>query len=122
MKPPPFIVLVCGGRDYNNWPRLRWVLSNIHQQRPITRLIHGNARGTDKLAGKWAKIKGVMCKAYDARWKELGRSAGHIRNAEMLKKEPRIHRVIAFPGGPGTQNMCMQAKAKGIKVIHIKDK
>ena len=44
-----------------------------------------------------------------AQWTKYGKSAGPIRNAEMLRfGKPQL--VVAFPGGDGTENMIGQAK------------
>jgi len=47
---------------------------------------------------EWAKARGVPCDVHVARWAELGRKAGAIRNQQMLD-EGRPTLVVAFPGG-----------------------
>jgi hypothetical protein len=52
------------------------------------------ARGADTLAEEWAKVRGIPC---TADWDDLGRKAGPIRNAQMLRKG-RPELVVACPG------------------------
>jgi UDP-N-acetylmuramoylalanine-D-glutamate ligase len=55
---------------------------------------------------------------YPADWKLHGKSAGHIRNQQMLdESKPDI--VIAFPGGRGTANMIKRAKKAGVEVFQV---
>lgn len=110
-------VLVCGGRDFNNGARLRECLNALHDNLgPITLLVHGAAAGADSMAGTWATHRGVPVKAYPADWKKHGRSAGPIRNQQMLDAE-KPDMVIAFPGGRGTAHMVRIAKEQGFRVI-----
>jgi hypothetical protein len=108
-------VLVCGGRDYGGKPievlKLCSVLDEIHGATPITVLIHGDARGADRLAATWARRSGVSVESYQAEWNKYGKAAGHIRNVRMLEKgKPEL--VVAFPGGTGTEDMCEVAKGR----------
>lgn len=121
-------VLVCGGRDYNDYDRMRSVLDSICDEfglwdegrlvpKDIT-IIHGGARGADRLADQWAVTNWVPIKEYKADWAKYGKSAGHRRNQEMLDKaKPDL--VIAFPGGRGTADMVRRAKQAGVEVREI---
>jgi hypothetical protein len=95
------ILLVCGGRDYDNESRAFSVLDSIQD---ITRIINGGAQGADLLARRWARNRGVECVTFKADWKEHGKAAGPIRNQRMID-EGKPDGVLAFPGGKGTQNM-----------------
>ena len=50
----PLRVLVCGGREFRNRSFLFDVLDKFHAATPFDLLIHGGARGADRLAGDWA--------------------------------------------------------------------
>lgn len=113
-------VLVCGGRDYNNYQKVKETLDRIHAQYPITLLIHGDAKGADKLGERWAKEHGVPDKPYPARWNVDGKAAGPIRNQKMLDRE-LPHGVVAFPGGNGTRDMISRAKKAGITVKNVEE-
>ena len=105
-------VLVCGGRDFDDYGFVREVLDYYAP----TVVIHGAARGADSLAHRWAQNTYTPVESYPADWKRDGKAAGPIRNAKMLA-EGNPDLVIAFPGGNGTAHMAKIAKAKGVHVI-----
>jgi len=104
-------VLVCGGRGYRDSKTAWSVLGSMD----VELVIHGGASGADAIAGEWARFAGVPCLVFPASWLFYGKRAGPVRNAWMLKYG-RPDLVLAFPGGPGTENMIQQAKAAGIPV------
>lgn len=107
-------VLVCGGRDYQNYAKIKEELDKIE----ISYLISGGAKGADTSAELYALEKNISIRVYMAQWARDGKSAGYIRNQEMLEKgKPDL--VIAFPGGKGTANMVKIAKEAGIEVREI---
>jgi hypothetical protein len=109
-------VLVCGGRDYNDKEVVFGFLDHINEKYYIICVAHGAARGADTLADDWAKAHNILVEAYPADWNKHGKSAGSIRNRQMLVDgKPDV--VIAFPGGKGTENMIRQAKHRGVQVI-----
>jgi len=113
------IVLVCGGRDFDDVDFLEIRLDELHEKYNFTKLVHGGARGADVLAGDWAFSREVPRKVYRANWEMYRNSAGPIRNQQMLDSE-NIGLVVAFAGGRGTQDMTIRAKKAGIKVIEVK--
>jgi hypothetical protein len=108
-------ILVTGGRDFDDYEMLKTVLDGLHKENPIDTLIHGGARGADSLADKWARDNNIHISIHLAKWDKYGRSAGPIRNREMLEEKPDL--VMAFPGGRGTADMIRQAERAGIGVI-----
>lgn len=106
-------VLVCGGRNYENWRTAHRTLSEL---RPSV-IIQGGARGADSLAAKWADINGVPLVTYPALWKQ-GKKAGVMRNAFMLA-DSRPDLVVAFPGGRGTADMVGRARVAGVEVREV---
>ena len=73
-------VLVCGGRNYGDRETVQRTLDRI---RP-TEIIHGAARGADTLAGEYALERDIPCRRFPADWRRHGRSAGFMRNRQML--------------------------------------
>lgn len=109
-------IIVTGGRDYQDLVTVRRVLSEYHQEpRPI--LVHGGARGADRIAAYVARELGWHVVAYPADWRRHGRAAGPIRNQEMADAGADL--CIAFPGGRGTADMVRRARAAGIPVRSV---
>ena len=109
-------ILVCGGRDFVDRQRIFDTLDSLAEQHEIDLVVHGAARGADAIAGMWADERGVDVHSYPADWRKLGKSAGHVRNKQMLDSE-EVDLVVPFPGGTGTRNMVDLAISRGIKVM-----
>ena len=110
-------VLITGGRKYDDRESLFATLDRLHAEHHFTVLIHGDARGADRLGGEWAEERGVEVLAYPADWRRYGRGAGPKRNQQMLEENPDL--VVAFPGGSGTRNMVEIAEKAGVTVIVV---
>lgn len=86
-------------------------------------VVHGDARGGDKIARRWAEERHrsdprVDQEDHPANWELYGLVAGHRRNAEMV--DTGVDRCLGFPLGksPGTRG-CMELAAKaGVQVKH----
>jgi hypothetical protein len=115
-------VLVCGGRDYRDEPHVYATLDRwLNSYGDDLRLCCGydprdkKYQGADHLAYQWGLSRFVNCVPFPADWKKHGKAAGPIRNQQQLDEfEP--HRVVAFPGGRGTADMCRRAKGAGLSV------
>ena len=120
------IVLVCGGRDFDDQDRLYRFLDATHAQRKFTLLVNGGSMGkprlgilgADRMATMWAASRKVPLKIYKAEWDKYGaRAAGPIRNLTMLvMAKPDL--VVAFPGGPGTADMVSRANMAGVEILN----
>lgn len=108
-------VLICGGREFGNTELFYSTLDTYD----ITHIISGGARGADRLAEYYAKGKELPITIYPAQWRKYGKSAGPIRNEQMLI-EGRPDLIIAFPGGKGTADMIRRAIDSGLNVVEIK--
>lgn len=115
------VVLVCGGRDYDDEAHVSRILDVAHDANPIVLLIHGGARGADSLAKRWAEREGVPAREFIADWTLHGKAAGPMRNQRMLD-EGKPHMVIAFPGGRGTADMVERAKRERIPVVTVRSR
>lgn len=116
-------LLVTGGRDYSDVQAVNAALNAFREKYGISVLISGGAKGADEAAELWAFHNGIAVDRYPvtkAAWKVFGRAAGPRRNARMLEEgKPDI--VLAFPGGNGTRDMTLQAKAAGLTVLTPED-
>jgi len=111
-------VLVCGGRDYDDYETVIKCLDAVHQQYGVTLLIEGGANGADAHGGIWADNNGVPRCTMWAQWERYGKAAGPVRNQAMIDL---LHPdcVVAFPGGKGTQNMIGIAQHAGVTVWRV---
>lgn len=139
--------LVCGGRNFGaldkhvrggpEWNRVykeyRWAkrqLDRLAEQRSSyyepddnwlpsdIEIIHGGASGADRIGDEWGAVNWCIVHEYPANWNKYGKSAGYIRNKQMLE-EGKPDLVIAFPGGRGTTNMINLARDAKIEVIEL---
>jgi predicted Rossmann-fold nucleotide-binding protein len=106
-------VIIAGGRDYilgaDDLARLDRELGL-----EVSLVISGGARGVDTDGENWAKSRGIPVERHEARWKELGKKAGPIRNEEMAR---RADMVVLFPGGKGTGSMARLAAKYELKIL-----
>ena len=121
------VVLVCGGRDYDDEGTVDAALSATHAKLGIALLVHGGQErkrrngpsvGADYLAKRWAMSKGIQTCSFDANWDALSRKAGPVRN-EAMAHFLRVDVGVAFPGGVGTDGMCAILEARGVKVWRV---
>ena len=78
-------VLVCGGRDEHHADLIERTLNDLNATRgPFECLIEGEARGVDRMAGKWARDHGVLEWGYLPEWHRLGALEGAARNQLMM--------------------------------------
>lgn len=114
------LILVCGGREFNNRAAVFGFLGELDKRCPIGVVIEGGATGADRLARLWAFDNNVHVCTVNALWHKRGKRAGMDRNQAMLMLKPDA--VVAFPGGRGTANMVQQALDAGIPVIRFEPK
>ncbi len=117
-------VLVCGGRDYSDFDRVKAVLDEYAARagmlRTVLTIIEGGASGADRLAALWCDMNpsNLHHITEPADWSAHSKAAGPIRNQKMID-EHNPHLVLAFPGGKGTADMVRRARAAGIEVREI---
>ena len=118
-------VLIAGGRKFHD---RRWMVRQIEaivsrNNGSTVRIIHGGARGADRLAGECARDAGLEVGVFGADWDRYGKSAGYRRNEKMArflarKRDAGAHvEVVLFPGGKGTGHMRQIAKAHQLPVF-----
>ena len=108
-------VIVTGSRDWVDPQPIREALSALP---PDTVVVHGGARGADRVTDSIARKLGLEVRVYVAQWAFFGRSAGFVRNQQMLDVEGPVDLVLAFPlpQSRGTWDMVERAKAAGVEV------
>lgn len=116
-------IIIAGGRDFADYDFLKRKLSQFIKNHPNRRftIVSGAARGADSLGEQYAREKVIPIKRFPADWNHLGRSAGYIRNTQMLDyiTQPDCEGyVLAFWDGKskGTAHMIKSAKRAGVQV------
>lgn len=113
-----FRVLATGGRNFTNVDQVRSVLTELAGQHPTAILVHGDARGLDRLAASIALDIGWQVEPHPADWQRNGRGAGPIRNQEMVDSGADL--CLVFSGGNGTADCRRRAVKAGIPVLDVK--
>lgn len=110
--------IICGGRDFSpTLAHLRFLHSIVERlELNLTAVLSGCAKGGDSWGEIWAACNGLDIEFFPANWEKYGKSAGFIRNKEMVEEADM---VFAFPGGKGTKHTKDLAKKKGIPVYEI---
>lgn len=112
--------LICGGRHFADDQMFDNVMGDLIRIRGVpSKVVHGGADGTDKMAGVWATKFAIDCTVEKAEWNTYGRSAGPRRNQKMLD-DHKPDFGVAFPGGHGTADMVRRLKAAGIDMAEIR--
>lgn len=108
----------------------------------ITSIIHGDARGADRLVEEWALKNGFLLVPQDrqhvstnaalayqlygkhvvpveANWDQFDLKAGRIRN--QLMSDMDIKLLFVFPGNAGTLDMVRRCRRAKIKILFAED-
>lgn len=120
-------ILVTGARDWVNREQIFEALDRAYiflagKKRVV--VVHGAATGADSLAREWFVDRleqgwHVTEEFYPADWVKFGRSAGPIRNLDMVAAGADI--CLAFPlnKSVGTRHCMKAAQTAGIQVIEF---
>jgi hypothetical protein len=107
-------VIIAGGRDFNDYEKLRIYCDHILEDQTDIEIVSGTARGADQLGERYAKEKSYKVTRFPADWSK-GKSAGYVRNEEMAKYADAL---IAFwdSKSKGTGHMIDLAKKYKLKL------
>ena len=110
-------LIVCGSGSMKDEQLIRSVLNEVHNDHRVRLVIHGGARGADRIANNWAKDNGIKIRICKAEWKKYDKPAAGIRNQEMIDKgNPGL--VVAFWDGKAsaTKDMLVRARENEVPV------
>src|SRR3990172_222281 len=121
-------ILVTGDRQWDDYDLMRRVLWEYAPPTYLgydVTLIHGDAKGADQMAAKIAFLFGWQVRKYPAQWHKYHRTAGPIRNRQMLDiEQPDL--VIAFhkhwERSKGTKDMVAYAEKRGVLVRFVPER
>ena len=130
----PVTVIITGGRDFDNYEMVKETLNYLFGALAVKLIAGACSQGTltytrpdgtqvfgaDGLAERYAAEFGYDFTPYPADWKKHGRSAGPIRNSEMIKSGAEV--CIGFWDGKskGTFDMMTKANKAGLTVVEKK--
>lgn len=113
------IIVITGGRDFKD----RELLCDLLEWLEPAHLILGDCpTGADRFAYEWVtNIRDVGFEVCRADWAKWGKAAGPIRNQAMIEtaKGWADAKILAFPGGNGTEDCCRRATAAGITILRV---
>lgn len=113
-------VIVCGSRHWSDRKAIADKLYELVTERnlrfPDPVIVHGAARGADRLAEDEAGKAGLLTEGHPADWDAYGKRAGLIRNEHMARLGADL--CVAFWDGRsnGTAHMINTARNHGIPV------
>ena len=114
-------VAIVGSRKFYDFYHVVKVMRDFRKEHEVEAIISGKAFGADFLGEMYARSRGINFIGHQANWELHGRSAGMIRNLDIVEDSDE---VIAFWDGKskGTQNTISVTQDKGKKVhIHTFD-
>lgn len=106
-------VIITGSRGWSD----RYFIAEVLAELPgNTTIVHGAARGADRLAAQEAQKLGLLLEEHPADWEQYGKRAGVLRNELMAALGADL--CIAFWDGrsAGTEDMMQRAAEHGIPV------
>lgn len=113
-------LLICGDRNWTN----SQLIEDLFWHLKPKMLIAGGARGADIKAERIAVRLTVPHRIFPAQWDKHGRSAGPIRNQQMID-EGRPDLIVAFHNhieqSAGTADMLMKAERQSIPYALVKE-
>ena len=110
--------MVTGSRDWSDAMFVYDALDRVLETQAVEIVIHGQATGADRLAGRWARHRGIGLMEFPALWESQGKPAGVIRNQRMMEYgKPDYFVAFVKPTSVGTWDMVRRASAAGIPGI-----
>lgn len=132
------IIVIAGDREINSVDEIDKAVEKSGWRSQITEVVQGGARGVDKSAKEWARLKGIPCKEFAADWKNVTRQgarvkerenqwtkkmekydadAGHFRNEQMAMYGEALIAIQSNGKTPGTSSMIKLAEQYNLKVF-----
>ena len=112
-------ILITGSRDWDDFRVIELAIFNTldeHQVPPeYATIVHGdNPLGADFFASVLASTFGTREERHPAMWNIYGKSAGPIRNLEMIELGADICLAFIKDNSPGASHCALAAKTAGI--------
>lgn len=107
--------VICGSREITDYAIVKQAIEESGFE--VTEVVSGTARGVDRLGERWAEENNVPITRMPADW-SLGRSAGYLRNKDMVEYVGVEGAVIAvWNGSSGTAHTINLANERKVKLF-----
>lgn len=115
-------VLVTGSRSWDDEETIRKALVEVIGSRnpASVQVLHGDARGADRIAAQVATELGCRVRSYPADWDRHGRQAGYIRNVAMVQTQPSMCLAFIRDDSAGASHCAGMAESKGIPTVRYR--
>lgn len=120
---PTFKVIIAGSRSFSNLDLMKEKCDAILCEKSKThdiQIISGTASGADRTGEAYADERKYKVLRFPAKWDQLGKKAGVVRNAEMLEHADAC--IVFWDGSSnGSKHMISIASTKGtpLRVIYF---
>jgi hypothetical protein len=105
-------ILVTGSRAWTDNAIIRDALTPFRTSGAV--LVHGNARGADRIAAGIWRTWGLPTEAHPADWDTHGRAAGMRRNRHMVALRADVCLAFIRDHSPGATHCAATAEQAGI--------
>jgi hypothetical protein len=109
-------ILITGSREWTDIAKVRAVLAYHRQAFTVAVLVHGNARGADRIAARIWKGWGLPTESHPVssqQW-ERSRGAGHARNRHMISLGADLCLAFILNQSSGATQCACDARRAGI--------
>lgn len=109
-------VVVCGSRSITEPELVHAMLSRLQDRIGDFEVVSGGAEGPDRLGEDFAVVHNLPFVRFPAKWCAFGKSAGYLRNTNMIAWYG-THVTALWDGvSPGTRHAIATAKQEGLPV------
>ncbi|QIS02344.1 DUF2493 domain-containing protein [Nocardia brasiliensis] len=114
-EPKRFRVLVTGSRTWTDHSAIQYALAPFRSRDAV--LVHGNARGADRIAAGIWHAWGEHDEPHPADWEREGRAAGLRRNQRMVDAGADVCLAFIQDNSCGASHTADRAQAAGIPTM-----
>lgn len=107
-------VLITGSRDWQEDAAIHWALGWFDHLDDVTVVSGACPTGADAMVEAYAAERSWTVERHPADWKRYGRSAGHARNAAMVKLGADVCLAWIRNQSPGATGCALLARRAGI--------